>query len=219
VQALQLEDKQLQYSVECSDGTTLKPQSLNEILDLLNPENRAITDIEISTRYDVKVPASVFLHLGNVSYFGTANYRISGDDRDVYMISGTIEDHIRPMIQRLKVPNLLDDFLRYGARIIGTAIFIVAFVPLAAIVFGKHLTVNGHAVEPWWPVQVVIFALLLAILGHYWGRISIYFFPELVFLIGAGQGRYEKMANLRRQLAWAVGAAFVVSIVVGYIFS
>jgi hypothetical protein len=219
IRSLQLEDEDLNYTVECSDNTSLSPRSLNEVLDLLNPENRAITRIEISTQYAAKTPVNLNLRLGPRYGDGNASYRISGEDREVFAISGVIDDHIIPMKQKIRVPSSLGNLLHYGGLAFGSWTLFVGLFALAAKVWGKQLQINGYTMKTRWIIEFTAASFILVLIGWYWERLSNYLFPETAFLIGDGRARYERMLNLRRQLAWAVLAAFAVSVVVAFLFN
>jgi hypothetical protein len=92
--ALPVDKDKLRFTVECSDGTTLYPNSIEELLRFPNPKNREIQRIDISTPYQTESECAI--HLSN-DILGPATYTISGEDSYVVSTADVIEQHLESM--------------------------------------------------------------------------------------------------------------------------
>src|SRR5438552_2430408 len=91
------------YSLRCSDGSVLTPESLAEILDFPNAGKRRIVEIKVTTGYSSKpVKPHIRLSLDRASDISwSITYTVEGnDDREVYSVSERIEEWIASVRQR-----------------------------------------------------------------------------------------------------------------------
>ena len=218
LKALELADEDVTYTVECSDGTTLNPVSLDQLLALPNPANRAIKSIDVSTRYSSKKPVQITLAFGREAGLGAASYRISGDDADISAVATTVEDHMRPMIRRFWLHPDSRVSIEAALLLVGAVIGCAATFVLISLAVAGHRIFQHRTMPSVWISAAAVASMLFVVIGF--GLLSIVrrLWPTASFLIGAGRNRYATIVDLRRNLFWCVIVAFVIGAVVAVVF-
>ena len=118
--ALQLRDDDLEFSVECRDGTVMTPTCLAEIVSLPNPDHRAIKRIKASTKWYLPKPGAPRISLNfDSDGYPAFRYELGGEDAEVILLSTVIQDHVRPMMQTISVPAYLPFVLAPVLAVVG----------------------------------------------------------------------------------------------------
>lgn len=218
--ALQLRDDDLEFSVECRDGTVMTPTCLAEIVSLPNPDHRAIKRIKASTKWYLPKPGAPRISLNfDSDGYPAFRYELGGEDAEVILLSTVIQDHVRPMMQTISVPAYLPFVLAPVLAVVGFIAITLGVSPFIVHAMGRKIIFGSHEFSRGWGALVLLTAALLVMIAASATKLASYFFPQVAFLIGAGERRYENMLSLRRQLGWTVIVGCAVSILAGILLS
>lgn len=183
--ALPVDKDRLKFKMVCSDGTTLYPAGIDELLSFPNPKSREISKIEISTPYSDKSRCEIGF---SNDPLWPVTYTVSGEDSYVVSTSDIIEQHIESMISsgqhRISNSFFLHEFagpaLGGGATVItgiGLLSCLIIFVQHKHFYFNSSVIVSGCESG-----LVFFFGLVLLAVAIKLDRLIRYFFPNVSFL-------------------------------------
>jgi hypothetical protein len=214
VRGLPVARETLQFDMALSDGTKLRPKTVEEILQYPNPKSREIQTIGISSPYSDSPRCGV---LFSMDVLGPVRYEVSGEDDFISSASDAIERHLETMVdggrrfhsesmpvQVLGSPLL--SLLGLSCIVIGVLGFRVVFVGHGAPAIGRF--------GSWLFATIGLFCFLLSF-GY--ERILRYFFPQGSFAVGDGNTRYQRMTERRKNCAWGFLVALIVGVLAGVI--
>jgi hypothetical protein len=194
----------LRFSVDCDDGSTLHPTSLDELLDLPNPVSTAINRVRLSSAYSGERTLNIVLD--GTSEYRAGSYEAGGEDSEVYFVTQQIEQEIESCTQWyswIAKTSSLKAFIAGGA------------VPFGALVVAVATGLKGTS-----HLLRIVFAgigFLLITIPLLSARIKKAFFPYVVFRVGDGEARYVRLTDRRRNFGVSLVVAVVVSFVIGII--
>jgi hypothetical protein len=190
----------LKFDVQCGDGSTLIPTTLEELISLPNPSNREIISISIESPYSAEARVEIDLK-DDDEYGRTISYSVSGDDSVVVALSSHIDSWIETISTR-SVFTIIPAMLRQMIFVLLTSVLCIPF-----ILGGVELNHHDPFGWVWLAIGVIaLFGMLMA------GRARRYLFHMGEFEIGDGAGRAAKRRNLRGNLFWRVLIGFIISI-------
>lgn len=215
VTALPVGAKPIVYSVDCIDGTTFYPESIDELLNLPNPEMRAIIVIKIDSGYRGE-NLRFAISLSNKE-FGGASYSVNGEATGVISLADTIDQHLEAMIAGK--PHFVNTFSFFFDNLFSLIVvllssFIIWGTLLGSwVVFirGQNITLLSHRLSGAVLIELLIFCIPIWLIGVRSHRLKEYFFPRVAFCIGNGTIRYNQMMS-RRNL---FGLSALVAIILG----
>lgn len=202
------ENNALRYEVECTDGSSLYPQTLDELLSLSNPAARAINKLTI--RSGRKADTSILFVLENDDS-STGFYSVEGDDKDVYIISRDIEECLDAMTQHFSFfsvgehTDLFSPILLYLCGGTSLALLILIFVELLKRPLESHEMAKLMNI-------ILVWALFL-VFSLFFTKIRKNLFPPVSFCIGDGENRFERNSSRRKQLGFSAIVALCVGII------
>jgi hypothetical protein len=205
----------IQFELTCSDGTTLHPKDIGELLEFPNPRTREIRALDLSTSYADDERWSLSFSSG---ISGPASYIASGNDVYVLSTSDTIEHHLESMagagphlLSRSDVFPLLFAPMAFG---FGLVVALSGLgMCLAALTAHKYLYLGNFRVGGFLSFLLLLFGVVICSLGAKSQGLISYFFPKVAFCIGDGAARHAKMIDRRK--TYGIGAA--VTLVLGVI--
>jgi len=82
--------KDLEISIGCNDGSSIKFSSPNELLEFTNSESRCIQTVTLATPWGKK--PHIYVRFRSTKYSSPVEYEISGDDKTVFYYSGKLDE-------------------------------------------------------------------------------------------------------------------------------
>ena len=212
--ALPVDKNRLKFKMECSDGTTLYPAGIDELLSFPNPKSREILTIEMSTSYQAESRCEI--NFSN-DIFRSVTYTVSGEDSFVVSTSDIVEQHLESMNGRGPY------FLANSLSLREGAVFLIGFPAALLFSFGlascydilverEHIYMGTFMFNGFTSTVMFILgciALLVAIKSKH---ILSYFFPNVSFCIGSGDARYRHMIEQRKLFGLGTLVAFILGI-------
>lgn len=215
--ALKLNDDHLKYSVTCLDGVTMRPTRLEDLIAWPNPEPRAITRIEVSTRFEIDHPVQINLRFGSEYSGGSAAYQLSGEEAGVYDTSRVIDDHLLPMMRRgLLRPGKAPGWSTIPLILGGAATTIgLILLPGYILAISGRIHIHTTAKLFWETLGAFALGIPLTVLGFKFEALATRWWPPAAFLIGAGRDRYERIIKTRANIFWSVLVGLGVGLLAG----
>jgi hypothetical protein len=213
VNALPVNHDKLRFTVECSDGTTLYPSNIKELIEFPNPKNREILEIEIGSYADSPDCRIKF----SSDILGPVFYTVSGEDSYVVSTADIIDQHLESMTgdgpHFIANSYLLRDFA--GPILLSPAVFLIlaGFVLCWIIVVQqRHLYLGSFKFGGFTSAMILTLGLIALPIAIKFEHLHRYFFPRVSFCIGGGIARYKRMIEKRKLFGLATLVALAIGI-------
>lgn len=210
----------LTYHIQCSDGSKVETDDINEVVNEENLKTHSIDGIKIIASSTDRAN-SIEISLGDKGIFQTTSiiYSITGDSREwVYLAASKIEERIENLRQWYSFFVKLN-----SAGLIGLIGLILYFMVVAPIIFLSVQPSEGTDVRiSFVDFTVGIFGLVVLFITIYLIYKLVesslkYLFPTTAFRIGEGIKRHDAVIDLRGKLFWAIFVGLIISTIPGVI--
>lgn len=202
---------EIDYFVTFSDGSSLECDSVEEVTQIPNSQNRKITSISLTTseHRETRVELSF-----RGSSDDSVQYGITGTERDVFYFSNQTEEQLSALRQ------WYSPIATAGIGIfLILAVFLMSWLVVGAITLGDSLGLEGSVDTVWegLTLPLVMFVALAVVFGPIWllGVLRDRLFPVGVFAFGDGAARYKRLQRVHT----VVASILFVSIGVGLFVS
>lgn len=182
--------KEMEYTVELSDGSTVTTADVENVLNLPNSSSRRIQSIELATPYSMgKIRASV--RFRNEAII-PVTYDLRGEDKEVVSLSDKLEQDLVGLRQWYSLLTI--------ERILYVAMSSVLVLSTLALVFiVLLLAFDGMREAPRnIPVEIpLLFVLAPFVILMVLASLSWKIFPVGTFAIGQGVQRHNRLKTIR----------------------
>lgn len=192
----------LRFLVTCSDGSELEPETLEDLLSLPNTASRSINRILIRSVPSGSLLVRIEFSSGE---YGKVEYTIEGEDAEVMVIAGRVDERLEAMVDtpysRVSSSG--------GRMLVGVTVglFALAVLPLLLL---------SNSYRNRFGPTIVLGAFVLFFMGLFaTPTVLANLFPAVVFAIGQGSDRYQRLVG-RRKL---IGAGICLALLVGILAS
>jgi hypothetical protein len=196
--------KAINCSANLTDGSSIYPETKDDLFSLPNPSSRRIYRLSLSTQWNNSIRVELTLE---DSEYRPIEYSVSGEEKETVFLCDRLDQWIDSVRQphgaiaiTTSKTNLIEGIL-FGAGI-------------TSVAFGIGTALNE------WPngsTSLLLGAILLALpplLRKLWGEL----YPPGVFLIGSEKSRFNRILEWRKRLSiTAIGIAILVGIIRSWI--
>jgi hypothetical protein len=190
--------KTTDFSVDLSDGSTLYPETLDEILEIPNTPDRAITQIAIKNHYSEPIRIEVTLRANNL--LSAIKFDLKGQDQEVLLVDRDFQE----WVVSAKQPYSWLTFVSLSG---GILFGVTCLIAVAALFAG--LSQNGH---PVFSVASIFLGVLLIFLASSAPGWIHKVFPRALFLIGDGIRRDQVLRDRRKFFKISIVAAILIGL-------
>jgi hypothetical protein len=193
----QKHSKTIEFSVDLSDGSTLYPDTLDQIFEIPNTPNRAITSLAIENHYSE--PLRIQVTLSANDFFHAVKFSLKGDDQTVLSVDRDFQEWVLSTKQSYSWLT----FVSLKSGILYAFIFLTSFAVISA---GEHW--KGSPLFLVATVGLALFLVIFSLSGPAWIHKV---FPRAAFLIGDGIRRDQTLRD-RRKLFSILGIVIAIAI-------
>lgn len=191
---------QIEYTIECSDGSSIDYSLLDDVLAFQNPKNRRVTGLSLNTSWQQE-PHIQMRFKGRSAV--PIEYTVRGEEKDVFYLSGRLDEAIAAL-RRWYSPVAYFDFM--WAALVGFLLGTIATLVVAAWTRRS----GGESIRSDLLTLALFLTAILAVLalGALLNFVRNRLFPVAAFAIGGGAARYGLVVFWRR----ALGIGFVLAL-------
>ena len=195
---------QIEYTIECSDGSSSEYSLLDDVLAFPNPKTRRITGLSLNTAWQQE-PHIQMRFKGQPAV--PVEYTVRGEEKDVFYLSGRL-DEAAARLRRWYSPAASFNFM--WAALVAFLLGTIATLVVAATGGTSTRLLGGEAIRSDLMTLAIFLTALLVVLalGALLNLIRNRLFPVAAFAIGGGAGRYGTTVFWRR----ALGIGFVLAL-------
>lgn len=210
-------DKDLDYDVEFSDGTSRTFSSIEDVLELPNSSKRRISKLSISTPYFYgPIQASVDFRQNREL---AASYNLKGEDKEVLALADKLDEYM------LGVRHWYSPLTRFS--FLGLMIFlpiimvVLGGMAVAADYFFPNLLSSGDSSSSGSELReaIGIYSVVMLIFASMWvfGWLLKRVFPVSTFAIGQGIDRHKRLNKIRGIVLTGVFLTVPAGLLVNYL--
>ncbi|MBN1965879.1 MAG: hypothetical protein JW910_14610 [Anaerolineae bacterium] len=210
----------INYGVKCLDNSEFETESIEDILNLPNTIERQILSISLRTDWTTDPNIQITLRQDRSSFasLGAVEYRISGNEKDVYFHSDRVESNLlnlrqwyTPFAVRDYVMILLSFLGAISLGLVVSSVLITIGLSLASGIPMQSSSSSSISSSFGWAMGITISALTIA-LGTALNSIRRRVFPVGEFLIGDGVRRHKRVQFARSLILSIFGVLFSIAL-------
>lgn len=203
--------KDITITFSCTDGTSIKTSSIDELISFPNTKSRRIKSLQITNDWGstVRISLSWAKSLGDPNI----SYSLDGDDKDVVYLDKKISEIISASLSSNKFVSRLIYWTMnttYALLVLWLILIISSFIKN---ILNNEDQLNSKLVDSYYPLGIILVAV------SFYGKKTIeYVFPSAVFSIGKGN-EVNILAEKRRSFLFiTIFVSLAISLLANYIY-
>ena len=203
--------EQLDVRFDCSDGTTIRDNSINSLLTFPNANARRIYRIEFDNGITATPHITVTITDRGIAFGPRIEYSVAGEDKDVIYICDKL-DHV---IANTTLWYSVITGISLSAQ---TLIIMICSIVVLYLVVGSFYTtffMEGYqSIARIGSVVGLFLAIAIVVVWKFISRV----FPPLIIGVGGGIIRANRARFIRQLLGTVVIFRLIINIVAAYIY-
>jgi len=200
--------EEIEISITCSEGSNIKFDNKEQLLQFSNAKSRKIDSIIFKTPWKSEI--GIVIKISNNNY-SSVNYEISGNDKDVFYLSSKLDDYfdsLRLWYTKIAFADFVTTFFVFFIALY----FLIQFYVIFCFNASQTKTVSTDTKQTLYYKSIIeLSPIFILAFGTFVNKIRSFLFPYSNFGIGDGIFRY----NLSKNCRTFIGVSFAFTLVMG----